>query len=480
MTKSYLPAAVLVTVALAFLPAGRPVAAWISEPLQQPQQQQPTDFRLSLVGAGTQPKVGLPDFTIEGSDKDLADATMTLVNVLWDDLDFEKEYYLIPRKSTASIPVVADAKSLPFDRWKEIGADYVILGTAKRLGDNLDIEFRLVGVHDDNQGKEVFSWHYGGSGCSLKNARFCAHFISDDFHKKTRGVDGVARTKLAFSSDRDGARMTGRQISGPGPGKEVYIADYDGANQMPVTANRNLNLAPAWSPDGHDLAYTSWVSGYMDVYVRSLFDAKPPTRPAGSDNNVENGLAAWSPDGSKLAFASTKSGDWDIWVVNRDGTGLHNITNYPKAIDNAPAWSPTGAQIAFTSDRTGSGSNQIYIVGADGVGLRQITFGCQGCDRPTWSSLNVIAYTAGAGPGHDIYAVDLNNNNRTIQITDGQGSNESPTFAPNGRHVAFVTTRWGKEQVATIAITGNKNTLKRVTEVGNNRYPNWSRTPGGQ
>ncbi len=38
--------------------------------------------------------------------------------------------------------------------------------------------------------------------------------------------------------------MTGRQIQNSGQGKEIYIADYDGANQLPVTANRNLNVAP--------------------------------------------------------------------------------------------------------------------------------------------------------------------------------------------------------------------------------------------
>jgi hypothetical protein len=41
-----------------------------------------------------------------------------------------------------------------------------------------------------------------------------------------------------------------------------------------------------------------------------------------------------------------------------------------------------------------------------------------------------------------------------------------------------VTTRWGKEQVATVDITGRRDSIRRVTDLGNNRYPNWSRTPG--
>ncbi len=108
MTKLF-GAAGAIAIVLATVPAAQPVAAWISEPL--PQQ---TEFKLSLVGLGSQPKVGLPDFTVEAGDKELSDAVAMLVDVLWADLDYEKEYYLIPRKASASIPVVADAPSLPF------------------------------------------------------------------------------------------------------------------------------------------------------------------------------------------------------------------------------------------------------------------------------------------------------------------------------------------------------------------------------
>jgi TolB protein len=64
------------------------------------------------------------------------------------------------------------------------------------------------------------------------------------------------------------------------------------------------------------------------------------------------------------------------------------------------------------------------------------------------------------------------------QLTDG-ASNESPTVAPNGRHIAFVTTRWGKgEQIAVMNLDG-KN-VRQVTFVGNNRYPSWSASPQGR
>jgi TolB protein len=59
------------------------------------------------------------------------------------------------------------------------------------------------------------------------------------------------------------------------------------------------------------------------------------------------------------------------------------------------------------------------------------------------------------------------------QITFGQGSNESPSYAPNGRHLAFTSTRDGRSHIFTIARDGRD--LRRVTSTGNNYTPDWSR-----
>ena len=58
-------------------------------------------------------------------------------------------------------------------------------------------------------------------------------------------------------------------------------------------------------------------------------------------------------------------------------------------------------------------------------------------------------------------------------LTDGIGSNTSPSVAPNGRHITFVTTRWGREQLAMIDFPTGTN-LRRLDAPGNNTYPNWS------
>ena len=116
-----------------------------------------------------------------------------------------------------------------------------------------------------------------------------------------------------------------------------------------------------------------------------------------------------------------------------------------------------------------------YTIDADGLGqVTRVTTSESYADRPAWSPppFNAIAYTARTGPGNDIKTIDMVTQ-KVTQLTFGEGTNESPTWAPNGRHLAFMSTRSGKSQIFTISRTGQD--LRQITRVGNNAQPNWSR-----
>ncbi len=468
MTRPHAPrrarrlcAAAAVIAVVIGLPAARmrgqapPPAA--SAPQAQPPQQ-PSEIELVISGdPGTPPRYAVPDFV--ALTPDAAAVAKTIGPVLFDDLGYEREFYMIPRDTYASIPPARTADQIPFASWRELGADAVVFGTVQRAGGTVRVQIRLFNVRTR---QSVFAKEYAGT---VANPRQYAHTMADEIHQQQRALRGVARTRLAFSSDRNRERISGpvanRDV------KEIYIADYDGEGQRRITANRELNITPAWSPDARAIAYTSYRRGYPDVFVALLYQGlqETPTNGVG-----QNWLPVYSPDGTRIVFTSNRDGNPDLYVMNRDGTGVRRLTNHA-AIDTTPTWSPTGTQIAFTSDR--AGTPQIYIVGADGLNLRRLTTSESYADRPTWSPapFNEIAFAARTGPGYDIKVYDLASG-QTRQITFGEGTNESPAYSPNGRHLAFTSTRGGRVQIFTIARDGRG--IKQITRDGNNYTPAWS------
>ncbi len=442
-------------------PARQPPAS------QQPAPQQPSELSTVITAdAGAPPRMAVPDFIVLSNDAETVAIAQAIAQVLYDDLSFEREFALIPRDTYATIPAAKSFEDVPFARWHELNADAVLIGTVQKTGAGILVQVRLFDVRRPDGHPQAFGKEYSGSAA---NPRSYAHAISDEIHEKQRALHGVARTKLTFDTDRDGERMGGtiesRSI------KEIYIADYDGANQRRVTTGRSLSINPRWSPDARSIAYTSYRRQFPNIFISNIYQGtleeltKNP--PAG-----ESVLPAWSPDGTQLCFASTRDhpGNFELYVVNRDGSNLRRLTNSSGA-DITPTWSPSGTRIAFTSDRTGT--PQIYEIGVDGLGLRKVTSESY-ADRPTWSPapFNEIAFASRTGPGQDIKVMDLASGH-VRQLTFGEGTNESPAWSPNGRHLTFTSTRSGKSQVFVMDRFG-KN-LKQITKDGNNYQPDWSK-----
>ena len=435
------------------------VLATAQTPLAQ--QQQPTELRFVITGeSGAPPHYAVPAFIALTSDKETADAARLITEVLWNDLAFEREYDMIPRDTYNTIAQTAATDTIAFDRWRELGADGVVVGTVKRTGNTFQIEMRLFNVRE-----RAVALGRTYDNVTLRNPRAVAHAISDEIHQTQSGLRGVARTKLTFISDRDKERIVdtigGRSV------KEVYIADYDGANPTRMTVNRRLNVTPSWSPDARTIAYAQYILIHPQIIVSNIYQG---TRQILTDEKTSAFSPVFSPDGTRIAFMSQRDGDSEIYVMNRDGSDVRRLTNN-NAIDSSPTWSPTGTQIAFASGR--SGSAQIWIMDSDGLNPRRITLDEKHADGPTWSPapFNEIAFAAQTGSGFDIKIYDIAKKEFRL-LTDGVGANESPAFAPGGRHIAFTSTRAGGSQIFTMSRRGED--LRQVTRGGNNTYPDWS------
>jgi TolB protein len=430
-------------------------------PPQQPPPQQPSEVVTTITSeGGAPPRLAVPDFIPLGADAETAAIARQIGQVLWDDLDYEREFAFIPRDVYATIPKATSFADVPFDRWRELNADGLIVGTVQKTAQGVRVEMRLFNVRSR---QSIFARQYEGSGA---NPRLYAHKMADEIFQSQRALRGVAESKLTFVSDRDGERMAGtveaRQV------KQIYLSDYDGENVRRLTVDKTLNVFPRWSPDGRSIAYTSYRRGPGNIFISNIYQG---TLEEVTKGTAESWLAAWSPDGARICFASPREGGGhtNLYIVNRDGSGLRKLTDQP-SINTSPTWSPSGDQIAFTSDR--AGVPQVYVVGVDGLGLQRITSDYS--DKPTWSPApyNEIAFAARTGPGNDVKVIDMATR-RVTQLTFGEGTNESPAFAPNGRHIAFTSTRSGKKQIFTVTRDGRD--LRQLTKVGNNEQPDWSR-----
>jgi len=298
-------------------------------------------------------------------------------------------------------------------KWKDVGAYGVI--KYKVTGDA--IEFKLYEV--SKGAKPSLEKSYKRSGT---DARTIAHRWCNEVVKYYTGEAGFFGSKIAFTAKGK-------------PGQSAIMAmDFDGHNAYTISNNSSTNILPAWSPNGGQVAYTSFMRANPDLYVAPAGGGRP--RKVSGQRGMNTG-ASFSPDGSKIAVTLSKDGNPEIYVISAsDGTILSRLTK-DKAIDTSPAWSPGGGEIAFVSDR--NGGPQIFVMPAGGGAARQVSFNGSYNTTPTWSpkqGKRIIAYTTRDGGAYDIVTLDLDTKQMT-RITQSQGSNQEPSFSPNGRAIAF-------------------------------------------
>jgi len=148
-------------------------------PPQQPPAQQPGAVRAKISGAteGLPPRFAVPDFIAAGGDQATQTAARTIGQVLWDDLNFEREFYMIARDTYKTIPQPTSIDAVDVSRWKELGTDGLVVGSVRRDGANLVVQVRLIEV---TSGRSVWGREYSGKA---DNPRFFAHTISDEIHQ---------------------------------------------------------------------------------------------------------------------------------------------------------------------------------------------------------------------------------------------------------------------------------------------------------
>jgi len=154
----------------------------------------------------------------------------------------------------------------------------------------------------------------------------------------------------------DGKRMA---FTTPGG---VWIARASGSGQRRLAQGASSDTRAVWSPDGRSVSYFGTRGGTAGLFAVRLARGRPRLLSRFEER------AIWSPEGHRLALVRMgEPREAGIFLARPDGRGKRRLT---RGLDTEPSWSPDARWLAF---RRGLLVGDIYVVGVDGSGLRNLT-----------------------------------------------------------------------------------------------------------
>lgn len=353
-------------------------------------------------------------------------------------------YYL---KDKEGIPSM-----LSIHEWRVSGGELLLAGEAFLAGDGLQLKlkFHLIDLVEQKHltGKQYES--------PLPNLRNVVHRMSDEVILHLTGEKGVHTTKIAY-------------VVRQGESREIWVADFDGANAKPITQNQSINISPAWTPDGQRIAFTSYMKRNPDLYLVDLNGKQLQTFSSSPGLNLS---PSWSPDGKQIVLMMGKEGKSDIYLLDATGGNPRRLTR-GHGNESTPRWAPDGQQIVFSSDR--SGSPQIYTMSIDGSNVRRLTYEGNYNTSPSWSPKgDRIAFCGRVGGEFHIFTMGIDGSGLR-KLTPNGSHHESPCWSPDGRYIAFSSTRLGGGPKIFIMNANGFNQRPLTTSKGGEVSPAWSR-----
>ncbi len=197
--------------------------------------------------------------------------------------------------------------------------------------------------------------------------------------------DGTQSSQPAWLPNGQG--FVYRRTNGPETTRsDIWTMNLDGTNRHPVAILPDDQWYPTYSPDMSKLLFasTTYRAGNSEVGrgIQEIDVATGELKTLFDQLTTYDSAPAWSPDGRQIAFESNLDGDMEIFVMDADGSNVRQIT-HNTLWDEGPAWSPDGTRLAFSRGADNLHLD-IWTMNTDGSDARQLTTYAGRDESPDW------------------------------------------------------------------------------------------------
>jgi acylaminoacyl-peptidase len=223
--------------------------------------------------------------------------------------------------------------------------------------------------------------------------------------------------------------MTDKNLS------NLWIVNFDGSQNRPLTTGNQNDFAPLWSHDGHKIVFKSNMQDDKVKLFMMWLDTKEYV--ALTNTSAAPGGVSWSNDDTHLAFTMFVPKKSESIIKLPEKPEGANWNKPPVYID----------EINYRGDGQGyykSGNDQLFILSTDGGSPRQLTATEYDHGAPVWSKDNRRLYfSANLHENHEfeprnseIYELTLSTNSIKA-LTERLGPDRSPALSPDGKFIAY-------------------------------------------
>jgi Tol biopolymer transport system component len=185
-------------------------------------------------------------------------------------------------------------------------------------------------------------------------------------------------------------------------------------------------------------------------------------------------LVAVAADASakdRIAFASDRGGSNEIFVMDADGSHLVRLTSGPGSPNGEPDWSPDGTKFVFHSTRTGN--FDVFVMHADGTNQVNLTNNAGIDMQPHWSPDGTkIAFASNRTGNVEVFVMNADGSN-PVNLTNHPATEGHPVWSPDGSKIAFESNRNGNDEIYVMNSNGS-NPLNLTNSPAVDQEPIWS------